>query len=81
MCSPFSCKELFVKKTFRSFQDVILTYRNFPESECDHLCWGKLHDELLFLGGEGNPLVINQVEGTISTAAPGTCDCCVLSGV
>ena len=33
-----------------------------------------------FLGGEGNPIVINQEKGTINTAVPGTYDCRVLSG-
>ena len=60
MCSPFSSKELFVKKTFRSFEDVILTYSKWispsrtsiGSTKCDHFYWGnKSHDELLFLGG------------------------------
>ena len=60
MCSPFSSKELFVKKTFRSFEDVILTYSKWispsrtsiGSTKCDHFYWGnKSHDELLFWGG------------------------------
>ena len=62
ICSPIFIlyKELFCWSTFRSFQDVILTYSkgispsrtSIGSTKCDLFCWGnKLHDELLFGGG------------------------------
>ena len=65
ICSPIFIlyKELFCWSTFRSFQDVILTYSkgispsrtSIGSTKCDHLYWGNLHDELL-LGGESQIL-------------------------
>ena len=86
--TPYSCKELFVKKTIRSFQDVSLLAHSkaiFPSrfsigsTKCDHLYWGKLHDELLFFWG-GGILSSSTKRKAPYTHVPGTYDCCVLSG-
>ena len=74
--TPYSCRELFVKSTFRSFQDVILTQskRNFPEwnfrsatiymeVSCMMSCYRHQSRERHYIRGLAR-----------------TYDCCVLSG-